>query len=113
MAIEVPIANFTPVIIRGGVYMPSIKFEQAAGVPEPTSSAKVVVTPNGEAVFEWTQGNGLFINIATGEYRFNLSEADTAAITWDSGKYRIEVVDSNGFTVPCIMEGLIFAEDCN
>lgn len=106
------IASWTPVIIRGGVFQIPISFFDAANDPENTLSASIIITPNGAAEEQWTQANGLFPQVATGEYTTDLSEADTTAITWDSGRYRIEIVDSSGFTVPCIIEGLIFAKDC-
>jgi len=106
------IASFTPVIIRGGVYQTSITFRDALNAPIPTLSAAFIGTPNGSAPFTWDAGNSLFINIGVGTYRFNLSEADTAALAWDSGSYRVEVVDVSGFTIPCIIEGLMFAKDC-
>lgn len=107
------IASYTIVIIRGGVFQVPISFFDEAGDPENTLSASIIITPNGGFPEEqWTQANGLFPQVATGEYTTNLSEADTAAIAWDSGRYRIEIVDGSGFTVPCITEGLAFAKDC-
>lgn len=105
------ISNWTPVIIRGGVFSIPISFFNDAGA-EPTLSAKIVITPNGSAEIEWTAGNGLFAHIGVGEYVTALSEAYTEALDWDSGRYRIEIVDSSGFTVPCVTDGLIFVRDC-
>ena len=106
------IASWTPVIIRGGVFQIPIGFLDD-GEPENVLSASVIITPNdGFPEEQWTQANGLFPNVGVGEFTTNLSESDTTGIAWDSGSYRIEIVDGSGFTVPCIVEGLIFAKDC-
>ena len=109
---ETVIAAFTPVFQRGAVYLTSISFQDASGNPIATLSASFIGIPNGEAEFTWDVGNNKFIPVSTGTYRFNLTNADTAAITWSSGRYRVEVVDSSGITFPCFIENLMFAEDC-
>ncbi len=106
------IAAWTPVIIKGAVYTPEISFDDEDGVAIAVSSATVYVTPNGSAAIEWSQGNGLFLNTATGVYQLALDEAYTAALTWESGRYRIQVTEPNGDVNPCIIEGLIFAKEC-
>ncbi len=111
--VEELIAAFTPVIVRGGIYQTSLSFLDADEVPIPILAASFIGTPDGAVPFTWDTGNNLFINISTGVWRFNLFEADTTALVWDSGSYRIEVVDVSGFTIPCIIEGLMFATDCN
>ena len=108
----VPIANYTIVIVRGGVLQVPVSFFDDAGDPEALLSAEIVITPSGAAVESWTQANGRFINIGVGEYEIVLTEAYTTAITWSAGTYRLQVVDSSGFTNPCVIDGLIFAKDC-
>jgi len=109
---ETVIAAFTPVFQRDAVYQTTISFNDADGNPVPTLSASFIGIPNGDVTFTWDVGNGKFIPVSTGTYRFDLTNADTAAITWSSGRYRVEVVDSSGITFPCFIEGLMFTEDC-
>ena len=114
MSVEIDgerIASWTPVIIRGGVFIIPINFFDGVN-PENVLSASIIITPDGAAEEQWTQANGLLLNLGVGQFTPNLMEADTSAITWDSGHYRIEIVDGSGFTVPCVTEGLIFAKDC-
>lgn len=106
------IANWTPVIIRGGTFLVPISFLDSAGTPQSLLSASIIITPNSSAGISWTQGNGLFPNLAIGEYTTDLDEAYTSALAWDSGRYRIQIVDGSGNTTPCITEGLIFVRDC-
>ena len=113
MSTEIVIASYTAVIVRGAIFQPEFIFEDENGVPDATSSADFIVIPNGAAGFSWTQGNGFFLNTGVGRYMLNLVEADTAALTgWSSGRYQISVVESTGFTNPCVVEGLIFVKDC-
>ena len=109
---ETQIAAWQPVITKGAVFEPLLTFSDANNVPDAVSSATVFVSPNGAAPISWTQGNGLFVNVSTGVFQILLDEAYTAALTWTSGLYRVEIVDSDGNTIPCVIESTIFAEDC-
>lgn len=106
------IASFTVVITRGGIYTPSLSFTDANGDLIPILSAEFIGEPDGEAEFTWNTGNSLFIEVSPGIWRFNLVEADTSALAWDTGHYHVSVVDTSGFTIPCIISGLMFANDC-
>ena len=108
----VKLAIWVSIVIRGGVYLTQVSFKDADGNPIATLDASFIGTPEGGSPFTWDSGNNLFINIGVGIYRFNLLEADTAALAWDSGTYRIEVVDVSGFTFPCFIDGLMFVRDC-
>lgn len=105
------VASYTPVIIKGAIFTPIFTFTDGDGAPSVISSASFDVAPNGAASFSWTQGNGKFLNTDVGVFQLALDEADTAALTWTAGRYRISVVEG-GETNPCIIEGLIFAKEC-
>jgi len=109
---DVFIASFTVVITRGGIYQPTITFTDADGVVIPVLSAEFIGEPNGASAFTWNTGNNLFVEASPGVWRFNLDEAATTALTWDAGHYHVSVVDTSGFTIPCIISGLMFAKDC-
>jgi hypothetical protein len=112
MPIETQIANFTANIKRGAPYLPQITFDDADDNPVATLDASFFGVPDGAAPFTWDAGNGKFINIGVGTYRFNLTEAETSAITWEAGTYHIQVVDASGFTFPYFLCGLMFIENC-
>ena len=107
-----PIASYTFIVIRGGVVQVPFTFLNGPDDPENTLSASIIITPTGAGEVQWTQANGLFPQTGAGEYVTDLDEAYTTALAWDFGRYRIEIVDGSGFTVPCITEGLIFIQDC-
>lgn len=107
-----PIANWTIEVIRGGVFQVPVNFLDSNGVVVPILSASIIITPEGASEVQWTQANGLFQNLAPGEYVTALDEAYTTALTWSFGRYRIEIVNGSGFTVPCITEGFAFVKDC-
>lgn len=106
------VASFTMVIIRGGVYQKTFAITDDNGAPILLTSAQIDVEPNGAASFSWTQANGKFTNSSTGVYDLNLTATDTTALTWDSGTYKMAVVDGDGDANPCLIEGLIFVKDC-
>lgn len=108
----VPIASYTFVVIRGGVLQVPFSFFDENGDPENVLSASIIITPNGASEVQWTQVNGFFPQTGTGEYETDLDAADTTALAWDSGTYRLAIVDGSGFPVPCLVEGLIFVRDC-
>ncbi len=99
-------------ITRGGVFINQWTFLNEAGNPDATLDAKIIVDPNGAASEEWNSANGRFTNVGPGTYLLDLQEAYTSAIAWDSGNYHVYVVNSSGNIVPCIIEGLVFAESC-
>lgn len=114
MSVEIDgqqIASYTFVIIRGAVLQIPFAFYDDAGI-ENVLSASIIITPEGASEVQWTQGNGLFPQTGTGQFATNLSEANTTALTWDFGRYRLEIVDSSGFTVPCITEGFVYVKNC-
>ncbi len=106
------VAAWTPVIVKGGVYVKEIAITDENGAPVVLLSAEIDVTPNGSAAIQWTQGNGLFTNVSDGVYLLSLDEAYTTALDWASGRYRLSVVDDSGDANPCLIEGLIFAKNC-
>lgn len=106
------IANFTIVITRGGNYIKEFQFLDDAGTPQALLDAKIVYEPRGAASGEWNSTNGLFTNVSTGVYQLNLDETYTAAITWDAGNWHMYIVEDSGIVVPCVTDGLMFAEDC-
>ena len=106
------IASWTPVIIKGGVFIKQFTFTDQNGAPITFLSAEFDVTPNGASPIQWTQGNGLFTNASPGVYLLSLDEAYTTALTWTSGRYRLNVVENSGDTNPCLIEGLVFARNC-
>lgn len=105
------IASWTPVIVKGGVFLYTLELVEDDGTPITLDSAQIDVFPNGAADFSWTQANGKFTNASPGVYNLALTAADTAAFTWESGTYRLNVVQS-GDANPCLVEGLIFAKTC-
>jgi hypothetical protein len=105
------VASWQPVIVKGGVYQQTIEITDDAGAPITLDSAQINVTPNGATAFSWTQANGKFTNVSPGVYDLALTAADTAALTWTSGTYKLSVVES-GDANPCLIEGRIFAKDC-
>jgi hypothetical protein len=107
-----PIAAWTPVIVKGAVYQKTITVTDEAGNPILLMSAEIDVEPLGATPFAWTQGNGKFVNAGVGIYNLNLTASDTAAFTWSTGTYRLNVVDGSGDANPCLIEGRIFAKDC-
>ncbi len=109
---ETQIANFTPTIKRGAPYLTQVSFKDNDDNPIATLDASFIGTPETGSPFTWDAGNGFFINIGVGTYQFNLLEVDTAALTWDAGTYRIQVVDASGYTFPCFIDGFMFSEDC-
>lgn len=107
-----PIASWTIVVIRGGPFQIPVSFLDADGAPVPLLSASIIITWQDSSTTTWSQANGLFPNLAPGEYTTDLDEADTDALTQSAGRYRIEIVNGSGFTIPCITEGLAFVRDC-
>lgn len=112
MATEI-VSSFTVVIVKGGVYQKTFTITDEDGNAVTLTSAQIDVYPNGAAAdFSWTQANGKFTNAGTGEYDLALTAADTTAFTWESGRYRMNIVDGDGDENPCFLEGLIFAKEC-
>ena len=75
-------------------------------------SGKVQIKRDGLAASkDAPTGNAKFLNTGVGVFQLDLDEADTAALSWASGTYVISIVEG-GETNPCIIEGLIFCEDC-
>lgn len=108
------VAAYTPVIKKGAVFRQTfIITDEDTGLPVTLNSAQIDVFPNGAAAdFSWTQANGKFTNVSAGVYDLFLTAVETAALTWTSGRYRMNVVDQDGDENPCFIENLIFAEDC-
>ena len=106
------VAAWTPIIIRGNVYEKTVTWEDENGTPINFIDQQIDVIPNGAASFSWTQGNGKYTLQSTGVYLLRLDPADTTALTWSSGKYRISGIEGDGDTAECFLEGLIFCKDC-
>jgi len=106
------VSSWTAVIVKGGVFQKTFILTDDAGAPLTLSSAQIDVTPNGAAAFSWTQANGKFTNASPGVYDLALTAADTAALTWTSGTYKLSVVES-GDANPCLIEGKIFVNECS
>jgi hypothetical protein len=106
------VASFTIVIVRGAVYLKTFAITDENSDPITLTSAQIDVEPNGAPNFSWTQANGKFTNASPGVYDLALTAADTTAFTWDSGTYRMSIVDNGGDENPCFIEGLIFSKDC-
>ena len=112
MADSQTVAAWTPVIVKGNVFEKTIVWEDEDGIPIPFSDQQIDVDPNGAASFSWTQGNGKYTLVSPGQYLLRLDPADTLALTWTSGKYRISGIEGDGDTFKCVLEGLIFAKNC-
>ena len=106
------VSSFTIVLVRGAVYQQTFELTDDDGVPIPLDSSQIDVFPNGVAAdFSWTQANGKFTVVSPGVYDLDLTAADTASYTFDSGTWRWSIVQS-GDANPCLTEGLIFVKNC-
>lgn len=105
------VSSWTPVIVKGAVFQQTFILTDDTGAPITLDSAQIDVTPSGAAALSWTQANGKFTNVSPGVYDLALTAADTTALTWEHGRYALNVVES-GDANPCLIEGLIFARDC-
>ena len=106
------IASWTPTLIRGGVFSSPLRFTDEAGTPIPYTDPQIIITPNGAATVTWSIANGQVTFVSTGVYTIFVPAAEISTYTWSSGKYRLQVVDGDGNTIPCLIEGLIFVKDC-
>lgn len=102
--------TWTPTIVKGKPFKAVIKLVDLNAEPVPLLSAQIDVTPNGAPALSWTQENGKFISVGRGSYQLDLTETDTSALPWETGRYRVSVVDSAGDPSPCLIEGPITAE---
>jgi hypothetical protein len=107
-----PIAQWTPVIIKGGVFQKTFTFTDEDGVAIDYTDFEIVVTPNGASPFTWNVANGQVSAGGTGIYTLFVDQTETAAYAWENGRYRLSVTDPDSNPVPCLIEGLAFARDC-
>lgn len=111
--VAVAVAAWTPIIKKGATYRQTLIItDETTGLPVTLNSAQIDVFPDGAANFSWTQANGKFTNVSAGIYNLVLTDTETLALTWTSGRYRLNVVDSDGDVNPCFIENFIFAKDC-
>ncbi len=98
------------VIKKGATFDPSFQFvDKATGSIIPltgyTGRMQIRASYDSETVLlELTAANGrLTVDEANGIYALNVAATDTAALTWTTGVYDIELV--NGATVRCPQYG--------
>lgn len=111
-SMSTPIASFTIIVIKGGVYQKTFTFTDADGNAIDYTDFEIIVTPNGASPFTWSVGNGQVSIVSTGIFTLFVDQTETAAYTWENGRYRLSVTDASGNPVPCLIEGNIFARDC-
>jgi len=106
------VAAWQPVMIKGQPFSKRFAFTDEDGAPIPFTNFEIVVTPNTASPFTWNVANGQVSLISTGVYQLTVPDTETAAYLWDSGKYRLSVVDGSSNPIPCLIENVIFAKTC-
>ncbi len=106
------VSSWTPVIIKGGVFQKTFTFTDEDGNPIAYTDFEIIITPNVGSPFTWNVANGQISFVSTGVYSLFVTDTETTAYTWSSGRYRFSVTDPDSNPVPCLTEGIAFAKDC-